>query len=157
MEACNCSVAAATVDTLDDVWSEVVVTAVACGDSGNDKPDSAGRAFSHWNYKGHRVSWDIEIPQAGRYHLVFRYGNSFGNIAERSLLVDGQALPGAERVRFPTVGTVLDEWATMPVRLANGSPAIWELAAGVHRITMENTNDHWLNLDQLAFVPVATG
>ena len=122
-----------------------------------DKPNSAGAAFSHWNWTGHRVSWEITVPQAGRYHLVFRYANSFGAMAERSLLVDGKALPGAERVQFPPVGTVMDEWATMPARLANGSPAIWELAAGVHRITMENTNDHWLNLDQLAFVPMATG
>ena len=36
---------------------------------------------------------------------------------------------------------------------ADGSLAVWELTAGAHRITMENTNDCWLNLDQLAFVP----
>ncbi len=118
-----------------------------------DKPGSAGAAFSHWNYKGHRVSWQIAVPSAGRYHLVFRYGNSFGAVAERSLLVDDRPLPGAERVQFPPVGTVLDEWATLPVRLPDGSPAVWVLAAGAHRITMENTNDRWLNLDQIAFVP----
>lgn len=118
-----------------------------------DKPDSAGRAFSHWNYKGHRVSWEITVPQAGRYHLVFRYANSFGAVAERSLLVDGKPLPGAERVAFPPVGTVLDEWATLAVRRADGSLAVWELTAGAHRLDMENTNDRWLNLDQLAFVP----
>ncbi len=118
-----------------------------------DKPGSAGRAFSHWNYTGHRVTWEIEVPQAGRYHLVFRYGNSFGNVAERSLLVDSKALPGAERVQFPPVGTVLDEWATLPVRLSDGSLAAWEMSAGAHRITMENTNNCWLNLDQIAFVP----
>lgn len=119
-----------------------------------DKPNSAGRAFSHWNYTGHRVSWEIAVPRAGRYHLVFRYANSFGAIAERSLLVDGKVLPGAERVAFPPVGTVMDEWAALPVRLATGDLAVWDLAAGTHRITMENTNNHWLNLDQLAFVPV---
>ena len=119
-----------------------------------DKPGSAGRAFSHWNYLGHRVSWQIQVPQAGRYHLAFRYANSFGAVAERSLLVDDKALPGAERVQFPPLGTVLDEWATLPVKRADGTLAVWELAAGAHRITMENTNDCWLNLDQLAFVPV---
>jgi len=121
-----------------------------------DKPNSAGAAFSHWNYTGHRVTWQITVPQAGRYHLVFRYANSFGAMAERSLLVDGQALPGAERLQFPPVGTVMDEWATLPARRADGSLAIWELAAGPHRLTMENTNDHWLNLDQIAFVPATS-
>ncbi len=118
-----------------------------------DKPGSAGRALSHWNYKGHRITWQIQVPQAGRYHLVIRYGNCWGWIAERSLLVDGKALPGAETVPFPPVGTVLDEWATLPVRRRDGTPAVWELTAGLHRIVMENTNDCWLNLDQLAFVP----
>ena len=85
--------------------------------------------------------------------MVFRYGNSFGNVAERSLLVDNKPLVGAERIQFPPVGTVLDEWATMPVRLKDGSLAAGELSAGVHRITMENTNNCWLNLDQLGFIP----
>lgn len=119
-----------------------------------DKPNSGGRALSHWNYKGHRISWQITLPQTGRYHLAIRYANSWGWVSERGLLVDGKPLPGAETVKFPPVGTVLDEWATMPVRLASGAPAAWELTAGPHRITMENTNDCWLNLDQLAFVPV---
>jgi rhamnogalacturonan endolyase len=118
-----------------------------------DKPNSAGRAFSHWNYTGHRVTWQIQVPQAGRYNLVFRYGNSFGSVAERSLLVDNKPLVGAERIQFPPVGTVLDEWATMPVRLKDGPLAVWELPAGTHRITMENTNNCWLNLDQIAFFP----
>ncbi len=42
---------------------------------------------------------------------------------------------------------------TMPVRLPDGSLAAWDLDAGAHRITMENTNNCWLNLDQIAFVP----
>ncbi len=99
------------------------------------------------------MTWQIEVPRDGRYHLVFRYGNSFGATAERSLLVNDTPLPGAELLRFPQVGTVLDEWATLLVRLENGEPAIWELAAGTHKITMENTNDRWLNLDQIAFIP----
>ncbi|MBU0609344.1 MAG: HEAT repeat domain-containing protein [Armatimonadetes bacterium] len=118
-----------------------------------DKPGSCGRAMSHWNYKGHRIEWEIPVAQAGKYHLVFRYANSWGWIAERSLLVDGRAHPGATVVRFPPVGTVLDEWATLPVRCADGKLATWELAPGTHRLAMENTNDCWLNLDQIAFIP----
>ena len=30
VEACSCSVAAATVDTLEEAWSEALATAVAC-------------------------------------------------------------------------------------------------------------------------------
>jgi rhamnogalacturonan endolyase len=118
-----------------------------------DKPDSGGRALSHWNYKGHRIEWDLPVPAAGRYHLVFRYGNAWGWIAERSLQINGQTLPGAEIVRFPPVGTVLDEWSLLPVRRADGQLAAWDLPAGKHRLTMENTNDCWLNLDQIALLP----
>ncbi|MEI6502500.1 MAG: hypothetical protein WCP21_15935 [Armatimonadota bacterium] len=59
-----------------------------------------------------------------------------------------------ERVQFPPHGPVLDELGILPVRRADGLLAVWELPSGMHRITMENANDHWLNLDQLGFVPV---
>jgi len=120
-----------------------------------DKPNSGGKALSHWNYKGHRLSWDVQVPQTGRYHLVLRYANPWDWTAQRSLLVDGKPLPGAEQVGFPSVtdATASGDWVTMPVWLKDGSLAVWDLTAGAHRITMENTNDKWLNLDQLAFVP----
>jgi hypothetical protein len=122
----------------------------------DDKPNSGGKALSHWIAKGHCLSWQIHVPQVGRYHLVIRYANPWNWTAERSLLVDGQALPGAERVLFPSWsdgGGPSGDWVTLPVRLPTGSLATWNLSAGPHRITMDNTNDRWLNLDQLAFVP----
>ena len=121
----------------------------------SDKVAVSGKAFSHWNDRGHRLAWQIDVPQPGRYHLVLRH--SCSGSAERSLLVDGKALPGADRVRFAATGgygSAPGEWRNLAVRLPNGRLATWELAAGPHRITMESTDGSGLNLDQLAWIPV---
>jgi rhamnogalacturonan endolyase len=120
-----------------------------------DKIGVAGKAFSHWTDKGHRLSWQIEVPQAGRYHLVLR--GSCEKDAARQLFVDDKALPGAARVRFPATGgyggTAI-EWRNLAVVGDDGQLAVLELAAGSHRITMDIAEASGLNLDQLALLPV---
>ena len=120
----------------------------------SDKVGVSGKAFSHWNDKGHRLAWQSQVPRAGRYRLVMRH--SCTQNAERSLLVDGKALPGAERVRFPATGgygSSAGEWSNLAVRLPDGQLAAWQLSAGPHKITMESTDGSGLNMDQLAWVP----
>jgi hypothetical protein len=119
-----------------------------------DKPGaSAGKAFSHWDNKGHRLGWQINVPQAGRYALVIRY--ACGGESDRSLLVDGKPIPGAERLRFPpSTSTSTGDWSHFVVRGADGKPAPLDLSAGPHKIVMENLAAQPLNLDTLAFVPL---
>ena len=119
-----------------------------------DKPGASGKAFSHWDNKGHKISWKIAVPNAGRYHLAFRY--ACGAESERGLLVDGKPLPGVEKLAFPPsggLGGASGEWSTFVARLPDGKPAAVELSAGPHTITMENLNAKPLNLDQIALVP----
>jgi hypothetical protein len=119
-----------------------------------DKVGVSGRAFSHWVNKGHRLAWQTNVSQAGRYHLVLRY--SCDKDAARSLRMDGKPLPGAEFVRFPATGgygSSADEWSNVPVRLSNGEPAVWDLSAGPHKIAMESEDGSGVNLDQLALMP----
>lgn len=121
----------------------------------DDKAGVSGKTFSHWGTKGHRLAWQINVPEAGRYHLVIRY--SCPNAAERTLWVDGKALTGAAGVRFPATGgygSSADEWSNLAVRLPEGQLAVWDLSAGSRTVTMESANGSGLNLDQIAFVPV---
>ena len=121
-----------------------------------DKVGVAGKAFSHWLNKGHRLAWQIGVPRAGRYCLVVRC--SCEGDAERSVLVDGKAVPGAERLRVRATGgygSAADEWANVPLLASDGRPAVLDLAAGEHRIVLESTDGSGLNMDQLALVPAA--
>lgn len=121
----------------------------------DDKAGVSGKAFSHWGTKGHRLAWQINVPETGRYHLVIRYSSP--NAAERTLWVDGKALTGAEGVRFPPTGgygSSADEWSNLAVRLPDGQLAVWDLAAGPRTVTMESADGSGLNLDQIALVPV---
>jgi hypothetical protein len=119
-----------------------------------DKPGSSGKAFSHWDNKGHRLSWRLDVPAAGAYHLVIRY--ACGSESRRSLLVDGKPLPGAAQVVFPPsggLGGTAGDWAHLAVRGQDGQPTVLSLTAGTHTITMENTDGRPLNLDYLALLP----
>ena len=119
-----------------------------------DKVGVSGKAFSHWGTKGHGLSWKIHVPRAARYHLVVRY--SCPKAAQRALFLDGQALPGAESVSFPSTGgygSSAHEWNNMAVHLPDKRLATWSLSAGAHTISMESPNSSGLNLDQIALVP----
>jgi rhamnogalacturonan endolyase len=119
-----------------------------------DKAGASGKAFSHWDNQGHRLSWRLEVPTAGAYHLVIRY--ACGSESLRGLLVDGKPLPGAAQVVFPPSGGLggsVGDWAHLAVRGKDGQPAVLTLASGAHTITMENVNGRALNLDYLALLP----
>ena len=119
-----------------------------------DKLGSAGKAFSHWDNEGHWIEWEVAIPKAGDYHLVIRYCATAE--ATRRLLVDSQAHPGPDVVLFPSTGgfgsASSDCWMHLPVRTADGRPAMWRLDRGTHTIRMSNVCGKGLNMDYLAFV-----
>jgi len=116
----------------------------------DDKPGVSGKAISHWDAAGHALTWTAQVPQAGAYHLVLRYCTP--DDVSRALQVDGR---DAGALRLPGTGgfgTTPMEWdhATASV---DGKPLRLELAAGEHRIRLENTDGKGCNLDYLALVP----
>ena len=116
-----------------------------------DKAGVSGKAISHWDDKGHGLSWTLETP-AGRYQLVIRY--SAAETAHRSLRIDDRAL--ADQT-FPTTGgfgTQAIDWDHQTAADARGKPLTLDLAAGAHTIHMANTDGVGLNLDYLALVPM---
>ena len=38
-----------------------------------DKKGTRGKAISHWDDKGHALSWQFTVPKTGQYDLVVRY------------------------------------------------------------------------------------
>jgi hypothetical protein len=109
-----------------------------------DKPGVRGKAISHWDDKGHAISWTVDVPKAGRYALVVRH--STPKVTKRKLTLNGQA-KGV--IAFPATGgfgTAAYEWDHAPF-------GPYALPAGKTTIRLENTDEHGLNLDYLALVP----
>jgi hypothetical protein len=124
-----------------------------------DKVDASGQAFKMWDNKGHRLGWNVDVPQDGVYAIQLRMAN--GNIYNeglRNVAVDGALLHPAETpLRLPiTSGWANDkaeDWRV--VWLAkDGKAILTPLAKGRHVLTMENADGHGIVLDWIRLVPV---
>lgn len=51
--------------------------------------------ISHWNFGGHWLEWDLDVPATGEYALVIRYAtNRDPHLTKRELRIDGEvAIP----------------------------------------------------------------
>jgi hypothetical protein len=110
-----------------------------------DKPGVRGKAISHWDDKGHAISWNVAVPKAGKYHLVVRY--STPKTTKRAL-----SLNGADKgvVAFASTGGFGDS----AYQWDHTQFGPYTLPAGKATIRLENTDEQGLNLDYLALVPV---
>ena len=116
-----------------------------------DKRGVVGKAISHWDDKGHALSWRIRTP-AGQYHLVIRY--SANDDARRAISVDSRKRPGQTFAGTGGFGSLASEWDHLTVVDAKGEPLAFGLDKGDHTIRMANIDGIGLNLDYLALVPV---
>lgn len=117
----------------------------------DDKPGTSGKSISHWDPVGHTLSWEINVPKAGKYHFFARYCNTSG--AKRRIIINDQDLGECSFAATGGYGGSTLDWDHFsPVR--NGQKMVFELKAGIQRIVMENTDGIGNNLDYLAFKPV---
>lgn len=65
-----------------------------------------GTVFTHWNWPGHWIKWEIEDVKAGEYALVLRYATSSAEeFTKRTLKVNGEEVRGADNpIELPTTG-----------------------------------------------------
>ncbi len=110
-----------------------------------DKPGTMEKSISHWDDKGHTLTWTVELPEAGEYRLAVRYCTP--GAVQRKLTLNEREI-GV--VTFPGTGgfgTQAHEWEHVrfePVALPKGTATI----------RLENSDGKGLNLDYLALVPV---
>lgn len=106
---------------------------------------SAGANLWAWNAPGHRLSWTVEVPRAGRYTL-WLVGAS-----ETGLLLTAKVGDSTEQAVFcrPTGGWARNEpnqWQAFEL------PARLDLPAGRQTLTLTNRSGLGLNLDRLVLV-----
>jgi hypothetical protein len=118
----------------------------------DDKLGAVGQAISHWDSKGHALTWTLSVPAAGTYWLVLRYCAPAG--VARDLSLDGAAL--GQTVFGATGGfgsPTQSDWAHQCFRDKEGQRVNITLTAGEHVITLTNADGKGMNLDYLALVP----
>jgi predicted alpha-1,6-mannanase (GH76 family) len=120
----------------------------------------SGRGYINNFFKaGQFVAFRVNVPQAGRYSLIFRY-SAGGGAALRSIMLNSRPplnleLPGsidwgvwkqAVRLEFPATPD-WNTWANTSVRV--------ELPAGSSGVAVrfEQGSRNWLNLDSMLVVP----
>ncbi len=114
---------------------------------------SGGDNLWSWNTAGSDLTWSLDVPRAGRYHLWLVGATETGLLAE--LRVDAQ--PALALQFAPTGGwgrKNADEWRAFQVARADGKPLELRLSAGRHELMLGNRSGLGLNLDRLVLVPV---
>ncbi|MFP3903441.1 MAG: hypothetical protein ACLFWB_04275 [Armatimonadota bacterium] len=121
----------------------------------DDRHATWGTMITKWHADiGHWLRWSFEVPEDGRYRLIFRYATSSEN-TRRKVEIDG-AVPHevARAVAFPSTGGFghhPDDWEYMPLADAEGNEIKLQLSAGEHTLTMTNLQDG-LGLDFVVLV-----
>lgn len=105
----------------------------------------------------HVLSWQIDCPQSGDYHLALRYANDVGG-SSATLRLASQ--PACEIYLPPTGGWAgtwgndLDRWSTVLLARDDVSkPRIFTLSAGLHTLNFEHLGPEQ-HLDWLELIPV---
>ncbi len=92
-----------------------------------------------WEYANQWISWEIEVPESGFYHLGVRAQQNFsqGLYCNRSLYIDG-ALPFLEAANVHFY--LNDDWQTFSFgESEEGEPWKFYLDKGKHTISLKNT------------------
>lgn len=108
-----------------------------------DKNGVSGHAISHWDKRGHTLTWHFEVPQTGKYRLCLRYSAS--ESARREIRIDDRNVLDAALSATGGYGDLPGEWqdwiAEHPINLS----------AGKHTLNLINTSGTAVNLDFIAF------
>ncbi|WP_274362117.1 extracellular solute-binding protein [Paenibacillus thermotolerans] len=108
-------------------------------------PDPQGRIVynalggSFWQRAGESVTWEIEVPETGHYAIDLKYFQGYnGNAnAYRTIAIDGK-VPFREMLHYRFPPNIAMEIS--PLSDENGSPYLFYLPKGTHRLTMTADN-----------------
>lgn len=114
------------------------------------KNTSAGGCIFAWGTAGTRLEWDVTMPAAGKYHVVFVTASQ-ETVALRRFLVNGANVAEAALIAFNgTSGwgrSNPKEWQAFEAIGANGKPVTVDFKAGRNTLALENFCGQHMNLD----------
>ena len=114
------------------------------------KNTSAGGCIFSWGTAGTRLEWDMKVPEAGKYHVVFVVATQ-ETVALRKFMVNGKAVSEAALIAFDGTGgwgrSNPKEWQAFEAVGANGKPVTVEFKAGGNTLALENFCGQHMNLD----------
>ena len=114
------------------------------------KNTSAGGCIFSWGTAGTRLEWDMKVPEAGKYHVVFVVATQ-ETVALRKYMVNGKAVSEAALIAFDGTGgwgrSNPKEWQAFEAVGANGKPVTVEFKAGGNTLALENFCGQHMNLD----------
>ena len=114
------------------------------------KNTSAGSCIFSWGTAGTRLEWDVKVPEAGKYHVVFVTACQ-EPVALRRFMVNGKSVAEAALIAFDGTGgwgrSNPKEWQAFEAIAANGKPVVVEFKAGENTLALENFCGQHMNLD----------
>lgn len=105
-------------------------------------------AFYGWDYNGHTLKWKINLPAAGKYHLMYSYSTLGDGGADRTLQIN-------DSVAYSMHFNMTNSWRDRKFGLLqndDGSDILFDFKEGENIITMVNIGNG-LNLDYIKIIP----
>jgi hypothetical protein len=112
-----------------------------------------GTALKLWDTDGHRLAWDVTVPQDGTYLLQLKACCAIVDGVSRIVKVDGKDIGS---FLFPHTGgwsTAKNDFKELYPANDERKPPVLTLKAGKHVIEMINTKGGGLNLDWFKLIP----
>ncbi|MCR4572641.1 MAG: heparinase II/III family protein [Lentisphaeria bacterium] len=113
-----------------------------------------GTALKLWDKDGHRLAWEVTIPQDGAYLLQLKACCAIVEGVNRIIKADGKDYGS---FLFPYTGgwsTVQNDFKELFPSNNDGKPPVLNLKRGKHVIEMINEKGGGLNLDWFKLIPI---
>ena len=115
-----------------------------------DKIGMHKKCFSHWDKKGHELSWNLNVPKDGKYQLLLRYAAT--DDAGREVTLNGESLGVFELPSSGGFGDSSTDWLSYTLERNNGK-LVFPLKAGQAKLKIRNADGTSLNLDYIQLIP----
>ena len=116
-----------------------------------DKIGVHKKCFSHWDKKGHELTWQLAVPKDGRYQIRIRYAATEN--ARRSFTLNGEPLGTFEIPSSGGFGDSSTDWLSYTLERGRGQ-LILPLKSGKAELKISNADGTSLNLDYIQLIPV---
>lgn len=116
---------------------------------------SDGLAFKNWNASGHALTWEVDVPESGKYAIQVKEASGLSDSPLRTVFVDGKQIADKPFYFPPTGGWAneKDEWKVLYLSQKK-KVSVVDIGKGKHTIKFVNVNDRAMNFNWIKIVPV---